>query len=171
MRAPANGQPGHEPGFPHPDTGGRLPMANAGTAWAGLSAGFVASFRPSQGGLRFAIWRQVEKMTTKTCVIHHHQQTPNPGLLVPSLALRLSQNLHWRTTLDETRRGERAREMTARGLPRHVARRTHDASRRTHDANRKRPEQPPKDGEDGRFGHGFSGRSSSHEGRAGMWTR
>jgi hypothetical protein len=29
-------------------------------------AGFVASFRPSRGGLRFAIWRQVEQMTTKT---------------------------------------------------------------------------------------------------------
>ena len=26
-------------------------------------AGFVASFRPSRGGLRFAIWRQVEHMT------------------------------------------------------------------------------------------------------------
>ena len=37
---------------------GKLPL---------LRADFVASYRPSRGSLRFAIWRQVKKMTTKTC--------------------------------------------------------------------------------------------------------
>ena len=54
-RAPTNGRPG----FPHPGAGGRLPN---GTAWAG----FVAFFRPSRGSLS-AIWRQVEKTTTRMC--------------------------------------------------------------------------------------------------------
>ena len=34
--------------------------------WHG-EGGFVASYRPSRGSLRFAIWRQVGEMTTKTC--------------------------------------------------------------------------------------------------------
>ena len=60
---------GLDPGSPHQGAGGRLPEALAnGTAWGG----FVAPFRPSQGSLRFAIWRQVEKTTTQKRAIHHH---------------------------------------------------------------------------------------------------
>ena len=52
-RAPANGRPGF------PGAGGRLLH---GTAWAG----FVASSRPSRGGLP-ATWRQAESTTARKC--------------------------------------------------------------------------------------------------------